>query len=205
MRRSVLTILLFMLAGCAGQQVNAYKAAVAEPIDVWKQKISISDDPLETTVVYSTEGAITDMKNVFTGEAIDTFVRGVKDKQSGIASLQGYIYISMINGSWPRPYQINYGNPLRTSKLNEIGTDVDCSGSRTWGGCRYTYHLTFPVPLAELERLSDANYSLEQMSENVWKFRLKFQAYEDFNHVLSVQELLSIYEVMQEDGAFFAY
>ena len=134
MRRSVLTILLFMLAGCAGQQVNAYKAAVAEPIDVWKQKISISDDPLETTVVYSTEGAITDMKNVFTGEAIDTFVRGVKDKQSGIASLQGYIYISMINGSWPRPYQINYGNPLRTSKLNEIGTDVDCSGSRTWGG-----------------------------------------------------------------------
>ena len=55
-----------------------------------------------------------------------------------------------------------------------------------------------------MERLSNANYTLEQMQTGAWQFRLKFQAYDDFNHVISVQEMLSIYEVMQEDGAFFA-
>ncbi len=203
MHRLIPAILAVALGGCAAQQINAYKDAVAEPVDVWKQKITIADDPLETVVVYSTENAIFDMKNAFNGEAIDAFVRGVKDKQSGIATLQGYIYISMINSSWPRPYQVNFGKPLRTSKLNEIGTDVDCSGSDLWGGCRYTYHLTFPIPLSELVRLTAANYTLEQMQTGAWQFRLKFQAYKDFNHVLSVQELLSIYELMQEDGAFF--
>jgi len=202
MRVVPLLILLSLLSGCATQQLNAYKKQLEQPVSFWKEKVEVVDNPMETHVTYSTEPAITDMKNVFTGESIDAFVRGWKDKQTSFGTLQGYIYISMINGSWPRPFQINYGKPLQTAKSKEIGTDVDCSGSSTWGGCRYTYHLTFPIPMSEVQRLMDLNLTPEQMTQDIWKFRLKFQAYNDFDHGLPVQELFSIYEVMTEDGAF---
>lgn len=202
-RVTFVVCVVFLMGGCVAQQLNAYKKAIAEPIDVWKAKVEVRDDPMETMVVYSTEPAIFDMKNAFTGEAIDVFLRGSRDKQSGLATIHGYAYLSMNNGTWPRPYQINHGKPLRTYEANNINSDVDCSGSDVWGGCRYTYHTTFPIPISEFKRLADANYSLEDMQTGLWQFRIKFQAYEDFNHGLSVQEMLSIYETMLEDGAFF--
>lgn len=204
MNRLALIPLLLILSGCVSSQISSYKKAMTEPVEVWEDKVSIVDDSMETRVKFTTQPAIYDLKNSFTGEAMDAFLRGFMDKQTGLAYIHGYLFLSMRNHSWPEPYQINHGVPLQTYKLDTIGRDVDCTNHDIWGDkCAYQYHVTFDIPMSEFERLEAANYTLDDMANKLWMFRVKFGDYEDFNHGISVQEMLAIYHVMQENGAFF--
>lgn len=176
------------------------------PITELEQRVDVVDDPLESTAQFSTYPLFELREGLFNIVWSDFFIRGHIDKLTDIRFFQIYGVIRQANDDWANPYQANFGSPLQTAEVKEIGNDVDCSWRDIMGSCLYEEHLIFDLPEAELRRIAEMpipdgfsaprEIGPEGMGVAHWRFRIKNRTGRDVDHALFAAEARAILNVM---------
>ena len=189
-------MLMALLSGCT-TTAKQVEQALSLDVDHFKQTMDITDDAMETTVVFSTQGGWTQKHGLLGIVWSDSFLRGFINKRSGHKSFQVYVAMRHTQGGWARPYQANYGRPLRTTDVEKVGTDVDCSGMDMYGSCKYEEHVVFDIHADEVLRIW-SEVTPEDFKTLVWKFRIKNQGTEDYDDGILLPEMVALIEMMNE-------
>ncbi len=185
-----------LLVGCA-TQAQKIEEILSLDVDHFRETMSITDDSMETTVVFSTQGGYTEKHGLLKIVWSDSFLRGYIDKKTGHKRFQVYVVMRHTLGDWAHPYQANYGRPLRTTDVSKVGSDVDCSGSDIYGSCKYEEHVVFDIHPDEVLRIW-TEATPEDFKTLVWKFRVKNQGTKDYDDGIPLPEMIALVDMMNE-------
>lgn len=184
-----------MLSGCLTGPTKL-EDALALDINHFKSTMNIKDDEFEPIVVFSTLKGLQGKQGLLGVVGTDEFLRGFLDKRTGQKSYQVYVNFRHRAGQWLFPYQANYGRPLMTTKVDRIGSDVDCTGSR-YSGCSYRETIVFSVPEKEFRRVQE-NATPADFKTKAWKFKVKTKAGEDYLSAILLPEVIALMDAMDE-------
>jgi hypothetical protein len=187
MKKIILLIAsLLLVSGCATKQ-DLLEKLQGSDVAHFKQKTTITTDQFEPTIRIDTQkGFVADngtmgslLKGIGTGAAsyskksmtsfVDYFVIAFIDKKTRHIKFHVYSYIKYIDNTWRYYRHVNYGSPIVTAKVDNLESDVNCSGK---GYCEYIEQFTFPVTENEL-RKAVANFTYNQSKIEFWAFKLK--------------------------------
>ncbi|RZV37301.1 MAG: hypothetical protein EX272_05765 [Chromatiales bacterium] len=185
------------IAGCAASPQQKLDELLSLDEAHFRDAMTITDDSLETTVVFSTQGGWAEKHGVLGIVWSDSFLRGYIDKQTGHKTFQAYVAMRHTLGGWAHPYQANYGKPLRTTDVSKVSTDVDCSASDLYGSCKYEEHVVFTIHPDEVLRIW-TEVTPEDFKTKVWKFRIKNQGTKDYDDGIPLPEMLALVNAMNE-------
>jgi len=194
--RKILILTAAVVAGCSTTQ-QQMDQALSLDVDHFKQTMQVRDDQLETVVVFSTQDGFVQKHGLLGIVWSDSFLRGYIDKRTGEKTYQCYVAMRHTMGDWARPYQANYGKPLRTQDVRKVDSDVDCSGSDLYGSCKYEEHVVFEIHPDEVLRIW-MEVTPDDFKVKVWRFRIKNQGTEDYDDGILLPEMLALVEVMNE-------
>lgn len=192
----VVLLVATALAGCATTEQKV-KEALSLDVEHFKQTMLITDDSMETTVVFSTQDGFVEKHGLLNIVWSDSFLRGYIDKRTGHKRFQVYVAMRHTLGDWAHPYQANYGRPLRTTDVTKVHTDVDCSGSDLYGSCKYDEHVIFDIHPDEVLRIW-TDVTPEDFKTLVWKFRVKNQGTKDYDDGILLPEMVALVDMMNE-------
>lgn len=139
-------------------------------------KVVIEDDELETSARLLTLNSFQAKRGgLLRRNWSDIFLRAFVDKSSGEARIQAYFTLDLLYNGWPRLERANYLGPdgVESVEVTKIGSDVDCSSTRLYGGCFYQEIVAFPIE-ERLARSLAADYVPN--GQNWWRVRFKGQS-----------------------------
>lgn len=188
----------FLIGGCAaatGQQQLA--EAMAVPSSDVAKSVTIKDDALETTAVFSTERVFQEKRGLMGIVSEDQFLRAFLDKKTGKRSYQVYVVLGYKADSWREPFQANFGTPLTTRPVSRASRTSDCKDKRKIGGCIRVEHVVFELPESEFRRVVDTATPAD-LSGKVWVFKLKTKDGKDHAGQILLSEFFALKSAMEQ-------
>ena len=201
MKHSVISVFLsYVLISCATPSQVAQESEQrfdSMTLESVKECISTKSDEMSEIVTFSSYNCYQYESGILRMVWTDYFIRGYKDKKSGVTSYQ--VYAILYGNDWSYPYSASYLMPQKNgdTKLirvdtKRITTDVSCSS----GSCTHEEHYTFPLKSSYLKALSD-NYDEISSIENAQKMRIFRKAVGDVDFVFNINELVGIYRKVE--------
>lgn len=185
----------FLLSACktTEQQINE---VISLDKEHFKRTVSVKDDSLETVAILSTVEGFKHKKGLLGIVWDDNFLRASIDKKTGATSFYVYNTLYYRGSGWHHYSTVNYEtlDGVKTARLDRIGTDVDCSGSR-YQGCTYNEHVGFTIDREILETVA-ALYKPGE--KKALKYRLKGRTTEDYTDALLPAEIAGLLEAVDE-------
>ena len=185
------------ICGCAATPQQKFDELVSLDINHFRDTMTVTDDSMETTAVFSTQRGWSEKHGILGVVWSDSFLRGYIDKRTGHKRFQAYVAMRHTLGDWARPYQANYGRPLRTTDVSKVSTDVDCSASDLYGSCKYEEHVVFDIHPDEVLRIW-TEATPEDFKTLVWKFRIKNHGTKDYDDGIPLPEMIALVDMMNE-------
>lgn len=168
---------------------KADRAAIAASAEDVAKKVTIKNDPLDTSIVLSTENFKRDKVN-FIGTGADKFLRASIDKTTGETIYQVYFWSQYISSSWAFMDGMTYETPSgpASAEVRRLASDVNCSSS-AYVGCTYLEHIAADIPEDILRNVSNGATA---GSDVQWKFRISGKSIESFTTGLLTTEIAGL-------------
>lgn len=193
-RAPFLLLAVALLSSCATTQ-RQLEEALSLDVDHFKQTMHVKDDPMEVSATFSTHKGFQAKHGLLGVVWSDSFLRGFVDKRTGEKTFQVYVVLRHTTNQWALPYQANYGRPLRTSPVQRVSSNVDCSAKDLYGSCRYEEHAVFTVEEAELRRVQ-RDATPEDFKSKGWLFKVKNRSGQDYDDGILLPEVIALLEAM---------
>lgn len=198
MRRLVSAMLLTFVAGCATPE-KAVEELVALPDTHFRNTSIVKNDFLDTVATVSTEAGFKYKQGLLGVVWEDVFLRGFIDKKTKQVRYQVYQYISYRSSSWAFYRQANYEAPEgpKSVAVTKIGSDVDCTGASTYGGCRYEEHVAWEVAEETLRAVARA-YEATRGQPVAWRYKVVPKNGPDFQGAITAAEVKGFLDKVAE-------
>lgn len=136
----------------------------------YRDNLEIDDSPGAQVVTFSTRPGFQARSGMSGTTWNDFFLIGYYDKRQNKRAVQVYASLKHTDRERLAPTRARYGEPPRTSPVEQFAYDTDCGSYGSYASCVYLEVVGFFIAEAELQRLEEI---LETVPDRgVWKFRL---------------------------------